>query len=112
MSGLLLEHFHGAATRVGASDTAFPHRETGYNFLVASEWLDPVESDVNIAWTRETYAAMQPWMATGSYMNYLGEDESEDRVAAAYGPNFERLQALKRQYDPDNLFHLNQNIRP
>ena len=112
MSGLLLEHFHGAATRVGETDTAFPHRRPGHNFLIVSEWQDPAASEENIAWARETYAAMQPYMASGRYVNYLGEDEGEDPVASAYGSNYERLRSLKNKYDPTNLFHMNQNIRP
>ena len=112
MSGLLLEHFHGAATRVGETDTAFPHRRPGYNLLVVSEWQDPADSERNIAWARETYAAMEPSMARGRYVNYLGEEEGEDSVASAYGPNHERLRSLKNTYDPTNLFHMNQNITP
>ena len=112
MSGLLLEHIHGAATRVGVSETAFPHRREGYNFLVVSEWLDPADNARNIAWARESYDAMRPSFTAGRYVNYLGDDDGEDAVAAAYGPNYQRLRALKAKYDPANLFHLNQNIRP
>jgi FAD/FMN-containing dehydrogenases len=112
MSGLLLEHIHGAATRVGVSETAFPHRREGYNFLVVSEWLDPAENGRNIAWARESYDVMRPSFMPGRYVNYLGDDDGEDAVAAAYGPNYQRLRTLKAKYDPTNLFHLNQNIRP
>lgn len=112
MSGLMLEHFHGAAARVGVGETAFPHRREAYNLLVVSEWLDPADNARNVAWARESYDAMRPYFAHGRYVNYLGEDESEDPVQAAYGPNYERLRVLKAKYDPTNLFHLNQNIRP
>ena len=112
MSGLLLEHIHGAATRVGVTETAFPHRREGYNFLVVSEWLDPADNARNIAWARESYDLMLPYFSRGRYVNYLGEDEGEDAVAAAYGPNYQRLRILKAKYDPTNLFHLNQNIPP
>jgi FAD/FMN-containing dehydrogenase len=112
MSGLVLEHVHGATTRVGQSETAFPHRREGYNLLIVSEWLDSAHTAPNVAWARETYDAMQPHFARGRYVNYLGEDEGEDPVQAAYGPNYQRLRALKAKYDPANLFHLNQNIRP
>jgi FAD/FMN-containing dehydrogenase len=112
MSGLLLEHIHGAATRVGVSETAFPHRREGYNFLVVSEWLNPADNARNIAWARESYDAMRASFTAGRYVNYLGDDDGEDAVAAAYGPNYQRLRALKAKYDPANLFHLNQNIRP
>ena len=112
MSGLLLEHIHGAATRIGVSETAFPHRREGYNFLVVSEWLNPDENAQNIAWARESYDVMRPSFTPGRYVNYLGDDDGEDAVAAAYGPNYQRLRTLKAKYDPTNLFHLNQNIRP
>jgi len=112
MSGLLLEHIHGAATRVGVSETSFPHRRDGYNFLVVSEWLNPADNARNIAWARESYDVMRPCFAAGRYVNYLGDDDGEDAVAAAYGPNYQRLRVLKAKYDPTNLFHLNQNIRP
>lgn len=113
MGALALEPFYGAATRVGAADTAFPHRRRGYNFLIVSQWTDPAESSVNIAWARETYAAMQPYVASGRYVSYLGDqEEGEDPVAAAYGPNYARLRTVKAMYDPANLFHMNQNIKP
>jgi FAD/FMN-containing dehydrogenase len=112
MSGLVLEHIHGAATRVGVGETAFPHRREGYNFLVVSEWLDPADNARNIAWARQSYDLMRPCFTAGRYVNYLGDDDGEDAVTVAYGPNYERLRALKAKYDPMNLFHLNQNIRP
>lgn len=112
MGQMLLEHFHGAATRVKVGDTAFPHRADGYNLLVLCEWMDPAITDRCIAWARETYAAMKPFMAPGRYVNYLADDEAGDPIAAAYGPNYRRLQDLKKRYDPNNFFHVNQNIRP
>jgi FAD/FMN-containing dehydrogenase len=112
MGQLLLEHFHGAATRVGVGDTAFPHRADGYNLVILSQWSDPASTDRCIAWARETYAGMEPYVAAGRYVNYLGDDEPGDPIAAAYGPNYRRLQELKTKYDPGNFFHMNQNIRP
>ncbi len=112
MGQLLLEHFHGAVTRVGVTDTAFPHRAAGINLLVLSEWMDPKDNAACTAWARESYTAMQPFMGSGRYVNYLGDDERGDAVAAAYGPNHRRLQQIKAQYDPENFFHTNQNIRP
>jgi FAD/FMN-containing dehydrogenase len=112
MGQLLLEHFHGAVTRVGVADTAFPHRVQGYNLLVLSEWLDPKDNDACIAWARDSYAALQPSLSSVRYVNYLGDDEPADAVVAAYGPNHRRLQQLKAKYDPENFFHMNQNVRP
>jgi FAD/FMN-containing dehydrogenase len=114
MSALLLEHFHGAATRVRPTDTAFPHRAVGYNFLAVGQWQEPSATAANIDWARETYAAMAPHFAGGRYVNYLNADETADGVSAsaAFGPNGARLSEVKRKYDPDNVFHLNQNIKP
>jgi FAD/FMN-containing dehydrogenase len=112
MGQLLIEHVHGAATRVGVNDTAFPHRRQGYNFLVLSQWLDAARTAANIGWARETYARMEPFVAAGRYVNYLDHDEAGDPVAAAYGPNYPRLRVLKNKYDPGNFFRMNQNILP
>jgi len=112
MGQLLLEHFHGAVTRVNATDTAFPHRHEGYNLLVLAQWMQPTETGACIAWARETYEAMRPFFAAGRYVNYLDDDETDDPIAAAYGPNYRRLQQIKARYDPTNFFRMNQNIRP
>ena len=112
MTSILFEHFHGAVTRVGASETAVPHREPGWNLLVPSLWTDPAQTDTNIRWTRETFAALRPHFATRRWLNYLGDDQGDDAIRAAYGPNYERLHDVKRRYDPDNVFHLNHNIAP
>jgi FAD/FMN-containing dehydrogenase len=112
MSAILLEHFHGAVTRVGATETAVPHRDPGWNLLIPSVWTDPVDSEANIAWSRETFAAMRPHFGPGRWLNYLGDDQADDAIRAAYGPNFARLREVKRRYDPDNVFHLNHNIAP
>jgi len=114
MSGLLLEHFHGAATRVSPTETAFPHRSVGYNFLAVGEWDNPANTAANVAWTREAYAAMRPHFAEGRYVNYLNAEEMDEggAVESAFGPNWRRLREVKRCYDPDNVFHLNQNIKP
>jgi FAD/FMN-containing dehydrogenase len=112
MGQLLIEHFHGAAVRVGVGDTAFPHRKQGHNLVVLSEWMDKADTNRCVAWARDTYAAMGPFVSSGRYVNYLGDDEAGDPSAAAYGPNYRRLQELKAKYDPSNFFHMNQNIRP
>lgn len=112
MGQLLIEHFHGAVTRVGISDTAFPHRSSGYNCLVLSEWLKQAENERCIAWARTTYEKMQPFFAAARYVNYLDDDDAGEPVAVAYGPNYRRLQQTKYKYDPANFFRANQNIRP
>ena len=112
MGGLVLEHFHGAVCRIDPGATAFPHRTEGYNFLILGQWMDHAEDARCIAWVRDTYDAMAPFMAAGRYVNYLGDDETGDPVKAAYGANYARLQKIKAKYDPENVFHLNQNIPP
>jgi FAD/FMN-containing dehydrogenase len=113
MGQLLLEHFHGAVSRVGVGETSFPHRTAGYNLVVLSEWMDATITDRCVAWARESFAAMASSLASGRYVNYLdANDETGDPVAAAYGPNYRRLRELKTRYDPDNFFRMNQNIRP
>jgi FAD/FMN-containing dehydrogenase len=111
MGKLLLEHYHGAVTRIGATDTAFPLRTEGYNLLVLSQWKELKDNEPCIAWGRRSYAAMQPFFGSTRYVNYLAEDDS-DGIAAAYGPNYSRLRQLKAKYDPTNFFRLNQNIPP
>ncbi len=112
MGQLLVEHVHGAAVRVGIEETAFPHRQESYNFFILTQWQDPAMTDRCIAWTRDTYAQMEPFAAAGRYVNYLGDEEGVDPVPAAYGPNYRRLRELKNRYDPKNFFRMNQNIRP
>jgi FAD/FMN-containing dehydrogenase len=112
MTAILFEHFHGAVTRVAPADTAVPHREPGWNLVLPSVWLDPATTEENIRWTRDTFAALQPQLTARRWVSYLGEDQPDDAVRAAYGPNYDRLREVKRRYDPDNVFHVNANIAP
>jgi hypothetical protein len=101
-----------AANRVGSDETAFSHRDALYDFLMLSGWEDPAEAERNIAWTRELYGAMQPSLHAGIYVNAVGGEDGP-QIRAAYRPEtYERLVALKRKYDPTNLFRLNPNIDP
>ena len=112
MTAILLEHFHGAVTRIRPTETAVPHRDEGWNLLIPSVWIDPANNAANIAWTRDTFAALRPYFADGRWLNYLGDDQADDAIRAAYGPNYDRLREIKRRYDPENVFHLNHNITP
>jgi FAD/FMN-containing dehydrogenase len=112
MTAILLEHFHGAVTQVGVTDTAVPHRAEGWNLLVPSVWMDPDATDENIAWTRATHQALGPHLEEARWLNYLGDDQDANAVRAAYGPNYQRLLELKRRYDPENVFHHNHNVDP
>ncbi len=108
---VLLEDFHGALGRVDSTAMAFSHREAAHGLLILGNWSDPGESERNIRWTRDFFAAMRPHLSRGVYVNDLG-DEGSERVRDAYGANYERLVALKTKYDPSNFFRLNQNIAP
>jgi FAD/FMN-containing dehydrogenase len=112
MTSILFEQFHGAVTRIGATETAVPHRAEGWNLVIPSVWIEPAETPANVAWSRETFAALRPNFGTGRWLNYLGDDQAEDAIRAAYGPNYDRLREIKRRYDPNNVFHLNHNVAP
>ncbi len=111
-SAIFIEHFHGAVTRIGVTDTAVPHRHEGWNCLLISVWSDQAATGENIAWTKDTYAALSEHFAGRRWLNYLGDDQGDDAIRAAYGPNYDRLVEVKRKYDPDNAFHHNHNIVP
>jgi hypothetical protein len=95
MADIMLEHAHGAMTRIGVGDTAFPYRPVAYNMLFLTQWANPADTERNIAWTRESYAAMRPFFSGGRYVNYLDDDEAGDPAAEAYGPNYARLRQVK-----------------
>lgn len=111
LSSLMFEHMHGAASRVPPDATAFANRFDQYNFSAFGVWEDAKRNDVNRKWVQDFWQAVQPYLSGRAYVNYLGQ-EGADRVREAYGPNFERLAALKKKYDPTNFFRLNQNIPP
>jgi FAD/FMN-containing dehydrogenase len=113
MSQVVIEHFHGVATRVPPTETAYALRSSGFNLLFLSQWSDPGHDAAGMAWAREAYAAIQPHVGPARYLNYLDHDDATDSAAAAvYGPNLTRLREIKRKYDSDNVFHLNLNIKP
>jgi FAD/FMN-containing dehydrogenase len=112
MTGLVFEHFHGAAVRPSPTDTAFAYRAEGHNLLLMSQSMDTAEDDANIQWTRDLFDAVASARASDVYVNYLDGDEPASRVAEAYGVNYPRLQQIKKKYDPANVFKLNQNIEP
>jgi FAD/FMN-containing dehydrogenase len=111
MSSMLFFPIHGVARRVAPGATAYPHR-SGIHFGMYSLWNDPAQNAANVEWVRKTWKGVQPFVPGGVYANELGEDEGDDRIRQAYGSNYDRLSALKAQYDPQNLFRLNANIRP
>jgi FAD/FMN-containing dehydrogenase len=111
LSSILFFPIHGAATRVAPEATAYPHRG-GIHMGIYSLWNDATQNAPNIAWVRENWDAIQPYVRGGVYVNELGDDEGDERVQQAYGANFRRLAQIKAKYDPNNLFRLNANIKP
>ena len=84
----------------------------GYNMLVLAQWMYRQQNSACTARARDSYASLLPFMGEGRYVNYFGDDEPSDAIAAAYGPNYRRLQEVKATYDPANFFRMNQNIQP
>jgi FAD/FMN-containing dehydrogenase len=102
----------GAVGRVAEGATAFTGRSAAYWLGVEATWEDPSKDDEFVSWSRQTWDALKPFTTAGTYVNDLVE-ASEALARAAYGDaKYERLVELKRRYDPDNVFRLNQNIRP
>ena len=107
----ILEHAHGAVSRVQPNATAFPTRSDGFDLVLISLWADAAEDPRHIEWTRAFHSGMQPWSAGSVYVNTLDQDDGA-RVPEAYGQNYARLSAVKAAYDPGNRFRRNQNIQP
>jgi FAD/FMN-containing dehydrogenase len=101
----------GAMARIGADATAFAHRDATVMVTILTMYEDAAEAPIHAAWTQSYFEALRP-RATGAYANFL-EAEGEARIREAYPEaTYRRLADVKRRYDPTNLFHLNQNIRP
>ncbi|WP_020393058.1 FAD-binding oxidoreductase [Kribbella catacumbae] len=102
---------NGACHRVAPEDTAFAYRNASFATVIAGMWPDPADNDKAIKWVRDYYQATAPHSEDGGYVNFMSDDD-KDRVRVNYKGNYERLVRAKRAFDPDNLFHLNQNIKP
>jgi FAD/FMN-containing dehydrogenase len=111
--GILIESLHGAPKDADATTAAVGFRHAAFNVSAMAQWQDAAHDAQHIEWARDTAAAIEPWSVSGGYVNYMQADEPIERVRAAFGEEaFERLQALKRRYDPDNILRRNQNIPP
>ena len=110
-SGMHLYSINGAAARVGPEETAFGHRDR-YAMVILSASPDPGDDEADIRWVRDYYAAVHPYSGTtGGYVNFMDSDDAA-RAPENYGGSYERLRAVKAEFDPGNLFHLNQNVTP
>jgi len=111
LTGVTIEFYGGAASRVGVSESAFAQRQAQYDLVIVAQWVDPGESQRHIGWARGLADSMRPFSSGAYFLNFLGE-EGEDTIKAAFGPNYDRLVGIKKKYDPKNFFCLNQNIKP
>jgi FAD/FMN-containing dehydrogenase len=102
---------NGACHRVPSDATAFANRDATFATVIAGMWPDPADNEPNIEWVRGYYRALEPHSAPGGYVNFMAGDDQQ-QAQDSYRANYARLAAVKRTYDPDNLFRLNQNIRP
>ncbi|NEQ25854.1 MAG: FAD-linked oxidase, partial [Microcoleus sp. SIO2G3] len=109
--GISIASIGGAFNHVPADAMAYYHREAKFLLNGDGRWDDAADDERCIKWAREFFQTAAPYASGGSYVNFMTEDEG-DRVAAIYGANYDRLVQIKKQYDPDNIFHLNQNIKP
>ncbi len=109
-SEIAIAQLGGAINDVPVDATAYPHRDAEFLMNLHTRWTDPARDDECIGWARSCYDAMTPFATDGVYVNFIPEEVGEER--AAYRENYDRLVELKGKYDPDNLFHLNQNVAP
>ena len=101
----------GVSNDVKVDATAYSPRDARFVMNVHGRWDDPAQDETCIGWARTFFKATASYASMGAYVNFMTEDES-GRVESAYGPNYARLREVKKQYDPENFFHLNQNIKP
>jgi FAD/FMN-containing dehydrogenase len=102
---------NGAAHQVAPDETAFAYRDATFATVIAGMWPDPSQNKANIKWVRDYYDATAPESESGGYINFMSDDD-QSRIKDNYKGNYKRLVDVKRKYDPDNLFHVNQNIKP
>ena len=102
----------GAVHRVDAAATAWPARDATWSMVIVGVSDDPARADEVTRWTRDYWDAVHPWSSDGGYVNFMMEDEGEDRLRATYGVNYDRLAVVKNTYDPANFFRVNKNIVP
>jgi FAD/FMN-containing dehydrogenase len=110
-STMHLYPINGAAHRASTSDTAFSFRDANFSEVIVGVDPDPANNERMIGWARDYWMALHPYSAGGGYLNMM-MDEGTDNVKAAYRDNYARLAQIKATYDPSNLFHVNQNIKP
>jgi FAD/FMN-containing dehydrogenase len=110
-SAMHLYPVDGAASRVDRHETAFSYRDAKWSMVIVGVDPDPANAEKITAWTKDYWAAVHPYSLGGAYVNFM-MDEGIDRIKATYRDNYDRLREIKRKYDPNNFFRINQNITP
>jgi FAD/FMN-containing dehydrogenase len=111
-SDILMHQLGGRISDLAPDAIAYPHRDIQFVVTPGGRWEEQTQDEQCIAWVRDCHAALAEYAGAGVYVNFLGHDEDEDRLRAAYGANAERLRRIKARWDPENFFHVNQNIVP
>jgi FAD/FMN-containing dehydrogenase len=111
LTAVVIEYYGGIAGRVRSADTAFPHRQACYDFGILTQWVSSAETPQQVEWTRRFADAMKPF-SNGAYLLSFLDQEPDETIKAAFGPNYERLSQVKAKYDPTNFFRVNHNITP
>jgi berberine-like enzyme len=111
-SAMHLYPINGRAAQMGKSDTAWSYRDAVWAEVIIGVDPDPANKERIVTWATDYWHALHPHSAGGAYVNFMMDEEGEDRVKASYRENYERLVAVKNKYDPGNFFRVNQNINP
>ena len=110
-SGIFIFPINAACHRLGGDETAFANRDSNLSTVIAGAWHESKDDEANTKWVREYYEALDPLSEGGAYVNFMDVDD-QNQASSAYGPKMQRLKEIKGQYDPENLFRVNQNITP
>ena len=109
---MLLFPLHGKLSDLPEGHSAVGNRSAATVFNIAGSWESPEDDEANIRWARDAWSDMKRFSTGGTYINFLTDDETPDRLHDAYGDNYRRLTEIKRKYDPENFFRTNKNIPP
>ena len=109
-----IECYAGEMNRIAADATAFPHRDARYQLVIVGAWDEPEEDAIGRKWVRDLHEAVAPYAKDGDYLNFVALDgvDRQERIRAGYGSHWDRLVEIKRRYDPENIFHRNNNVTP
>jgi FAD/FMN-containing dehydrogenase len=111
-STMHLYPINGTASRTGNEDTPWSYRDAVWTEVIVGVDPDPANKDRITAWARDYWEALHPYGAGGAYINFMMDNEGDERIRATYRDNYDRLARIKAQYDSENFFRVNQNIQP